>query len=457
MDIDVSNISKLSLSITPALISLKEATLTQQYKGRNIYIYGAGHNAKLLYAIFHQMGIKTDGFVVTNTERNQHSLFYLPVYGVDEFKRFDNTATIVSAQWGNNNYSDIFTAISNAELKNVYYLPRDFYEDIFYKRQRHDKYIAELQKYCMGSEYMFEHNCLAEPKHEVFVLKQDISAFRWRIHIDVLRRDVDNFAVTFGKKSAIDEFVEQYGEYITFGKHEEFTSIEVKTKINVYVVCHHNNKTINNETLQPWLILLQAGAKYAPKRICAFGDDSGDNISERNIIYSEGTAIYWMWKNAPVCDYIGVFHYRRQMDLTSSDIEFLNKDNIDVLVTLPTFIPNGIYSFFKVLVTETDIEVFLSSVRNVAADYFEDAKKFFKSRFYPPCNIFVMRDKIFREYAAFLFSVTFEIESFYNKSNINRNDRYMGYLVEALMGIFLMHNKNKYKISYTDMHFYREM
>ena len=39
-------------------------------------------------------------------------------------------------------------------------------------------------------------------------------------------------------------------------------------------------------------------------------DDTGDNITERNDLYSEFTATYWMWKNSNA-DIIGLNHYRR--------------------------------------------------------------------------------------------------------------------------------------------------
>ena len=44
------------------------------------------------------------------------------------------------------------------------------------------------------------------------------------------------------------------------------------------------------------------------------GDDTGDNISEKNRYYCEISAIYWAWKNYEKLgtpDYIGLSQYRR--------------------------------------------------------------------------------------------------------------------------------------------------
>ena len=47
------------------------------------------------------------------------------------------------------------------------------------------------------------------------------------------------------------------------------------------------------------------------------GDNTGDNISEKNGSYNELTTIYWAWKNYDA-DYYGLCHYRRYLSFMDS-------------------------------------------------------------------------------------------------------------------------------------------
>ena len=66
-----------------------------------------------------------------------------------------------------------------------------------------------------------------------------------------------------------------------------------------------------------------------------------------------------------------------------------------------------------------------------------------------------MKKNILDEYCSFAFFVAEYIEGFYENNNIQREDRYMGYIIENLLPIYVMHNKNRLKVAYTDMNYYQ--
>ena len=61
----------------------------------------------------------------------------------------------------------------------------------------------------------------------------------------------------------------------------------------------------------PLYLPVQAGrALHAP--LAYTGDDSGENISDRNRNFCELTCLYWAWKNLNE-DAVGLCHYRRYL------------------------------------------------------------------------------------------------------------------------------------------------
>ena len=82
--------------------------------------------------------------------------------------------------------------------------------------------------------------------------------------------------------------------------------------LKILVAYHKKSPVVENEVFLP--IHLGQGDDYDYLATQMIGDDTGDNISQKNSTYNEFTAVYWAWKNYDKIgnpDYIGLNHYRR--------------------------------------------------------------------------------------------------------------------------------------------------
>ena len=169
------------------------------------------------------------------------------------------------------------------------------------------------------------------------------------------------------------------------------------------------------------------------------GDDSGEQISSRNDIYCELTALYWAWKNLPA-DALGLCHYRRYFQepgkkqiLTE---ETLRKLMQETSVILPKkrnyFIETGESQFVHAHGAEN-----LEVLREVLKDRYPEYQEAFNEsmgrtsghRF----NMMIMRRQMLDVYCGWLFDVLFETEKRMEKVP----PRMMGFLAERLMDAWL--------------------
>lgn len=183
---------------------------------------------------------------------------------------------------------------------------------------------------------------------------------------------------------------------------------------------------------------VQAGAA-CHERLNYQGDDAGENISERNGIYCEMTALYWAWKNLNA-DAVGLCHYRRYFREPGKNAPLQEETLNGLLAETPVILPKK-----RHYVIETGESQFvhahgqysLDMLRGVVGDLhaaylpaFESSmKKTYGHRF----NMLVMRRKELDAYCAWLFDILFETE----KRLGAPAPRMMGYLSERLMDAWI--------------------
>ena len=122
-----------------------------------------------------------------------------------------------------------------------------------------------------------------------------------------------------------------------------------------------------------WIYPIQAGAALTDIRIARLCDNHGDNISEKNGNYSELSALYWVGKHADG-DYLGLFHYRRILDVQEEDLYRIKENDIDVILPFPTIHYPSINEHHKRYLKEQDWEAMVQALAECAPPYARDRK-----------------------------------------------------------------------------------
>ena len=175
-----------------------------------------------------------------------------------------------------------------------------------------------------------------------------------------------------------------------------------------------------------------------------FRDDVGeDNISDLNPYFSELTGLYWLWKNYPGQENIGICHYRR----------FFINDNRQIM-TGPEF--DDILKSYDIITTKK-----LPSEKTNRENYAEahyvkdmDLTGYALKKLYPEYakaydemtvahgnyfgNLFVTSRELFDEYCTYLFSILTEVSSMVDMTDYDAYEqRLYGFLSEFLLMPFV--------------------
>ncbi len=209
---------------------------------------------------------------------------------------------------------------------------------------------------------------------------------------------------------------------------------------------------------EPWIRPLHAGERKDRIGIPCIYDDVGENISDKNHIFAEMTGAYWIWKNVKETDYKGLCHYRRHFVISENEIRALEQNEIDVILTVPRYIPYGARDMF---LAETPVKtpVFKAMLQAVWECIPEDEENFaayMQDCFYYPNNMVIARNDIYDSYCEWIFSILFrmlEIEQSMDYGH--ENNRHIAYAAELLTSFYFANNRNKYRIAVTEYQFYQ--
>lgn len=278
--------------------------------------------------------------------------------------------------------------------------------------------------------------------------------------------------------------------------------------IKILVAYHKPSVILSSDMYLP-IHVGRANSKNVIRDI--IGDNTGENISYKNSIYCEMTAVYWAWKNMKA-DYIGLFHYRRLLTYSplcnnvgklkrygvyikskiknlfipgtnmtlmpiyrvEDSVEFIKKANefeemikkrlkeadIDAIVPYPfRFSGISIRQFFDIglepRLLMDDI------VKEVLPDFYPYYQASQKSNLLFAANMFVMRQDLFDEYCNIIFPLLEEhekrtIATGWCNDLLNEKcySRRSGYFSEFLTSAFILKMiKEKKKLEYANVLF----
>lgn len=230
--------------------------------------------------------------------------------------------------------------------------------------------------------------------------------------------------------------------------------------IKIFTCYHKSDHLLKSDIIVP----LQVGKAIAKTDLGISGDDSNDNISDKNPYFCELTATYWIWKNVSA-DYVGLFHYRRFLNFLTEDTKsniltdnFLDKYGItdsnimalleqyDVILPKKTDkISLTLYDFYKKVHVIEDIDCMLSVIQEKYPTIYPLSESILKNQSQGYfANMIITSKSFFDEYASWIFDILFTVEDRIQSQLLNREpyqQRVYGFLSERLMTIFIAYKQ----------------
>ena len=217
------------------------------------------------------------------------------------------------------------------------------------------------------------------------------------------------------------------------------------SKVSIFVACHKPTKVIANNAYVP-IHVGRAISKYKEEMADMIGDDTGNNISEKNSSYSEMTAHYWIWKNVQDVEYVGLCHYRRLfgVDITESNIDGIMGNN-DVIMVFPAYQIDSVYSCFVKFIGGENMAITAQVVKKLCPEYYDTLIALGNDVMFHPFNMFICKKELHSRYAEWMFPILFECEKYIKPSPYSNANRVIGYIAEMITQLFFIHNHLKIK------------
>lgn len=248
----------------------------------------------------------------------------------------------------------------------------------------------------------------------------------------------------------LERFYGQEGRFLPLSSFADTAVLPLNSPaISVYMSKFYKDRPLKTAYPPPsWVHTIQAGAALTEERIAEQCDNEGENISAKNPNYSELTATYWIGKHAEE-SYLGLFHYRRVLDVREEDWKRIFENDIDVILPYPSMHLPDIGAHHRRYLKEEDWDAMLQALRELAPAYADALPEIFSDLYLYNFNMLIAKKDIFRKYCDWMFPILARTEELSSPKGWERADRYIGYLGESLTTLFFLYHQKDFKIAHT--------
>jgi hypothetical protein len=235
-------------------------------------------------------------------------------------------------------------------------------------------------------------------------------------------------------------------------------------------LCLYYDHALIDTDYEPF-INIQCGRSLTGNTLDMLGDDTGDNISERNPFWSEITGLYWAWKNLPKQDFIGLASYRRYFNFnfnTNDPVQLASAeeaprilqstlknyhsslfDDADVITPIPYTYAYSIRKVCSMNYNDSDFDKLEKIIREQHPAYMDAyTEHMYHNNKMIGHNMFIMSWENFQNFCSWVFAVLFEVERCTKPHDYPKNQiRIYGYMHELLLEVFILKNNLRAKRS----------
>jgi hypothetical protein len=231
----------------------------------------------------------------------------------------------------------------------------------------------------------------------------------------------------------------------------------------MYVAAHKASAFPNDHGYVP----IHVGKTLTSLDLGIQGDNTSDNISDKNQTFCELTALYWILRNC-TADIVGLSHYRRYFapkeksvplegfEIAASDDFTELEDGIDLIVSDPMGFINDVtktqisveQQYFGTAIGY-DLHLVRKALLLLQPSYVAAFDFVMRNCQIIPFNMMVGRATAFKQCWRWMFPILFMLEKWIPwQSYDGYQRRVIGFLAERLLTVWVVENRGRYRIAH---------